>query len=117
MWGIKRRILRYAQANDKLPPDLSVLPQMANYGNEIVDYWGHPIHFTVKDDWVTLTSFGSDGKAGGNGDAADLIGRFGTKREDGSWSDEFVPWHDDPCPWHHDPNMVNRTRSPATGTR
>ena len=36
MWVLKRRILRYAYANDKLPANLSELTAMQGFDNEIV---------------------------------------------------------------------------------
>ncbi|HEX3999588.1 MAG TPA: type II secretion system protein GspG [Pirellulales bacterium] len=90
---LKRRILKYARQHDRLPPDLAALDEMPGYDNDTTDAWGNPILYTVGSDGsVTLTSFGSDGKPGGTGDAADIINRFAPKQADGTWSDELVDW-------------------------
>lgn len=42
------------------------------------DPWGHPyIYDPSGPDWADVLSFGSDGRAGGGGDAADISARYG----------------------------------------
>ena len=83
----KRRILQYAQTNDRLPQDLIALPEMPGFDTTTNDAWGYPIQYSIGEDGsVTLTSLGSDGKPGGSGDAADLVHRFLPKQPDGKSS-------------------------------
>jgi hypothetical protein len=96
MQVIKRRILRYASTNGTLPTALDQLPRMEGYDNEVVDAWGKPIDLHIKDDKVTLTSYGRDGMPGGTGDDADMVGVFKAKTATGAWADELCNWDIDP---------------------
>src|SRR4051794_39780777 len=74
MHMMKRRFLRYAAGNDSLPKGLKELPHIQGYANEVTDGWGQPILWKIDGDEVTLTSFGRDGKPGGTGEDADIVG-------------------------------------------
>lgn len=59
MWEVKRRILRYAHENGKLPTSLDGLPEIPAHGKKITDWWGNSIQFEVDSAGiVTLTSAG-----------------------------------------------------------
>jgi hypothetical protein len=93
MHVIKRRILRFAQEFDRLPHDLSAIPEIPGFDNSIRDDWGRPIMYHVgSGDVVTLTSFGRDGAPGGIDDSTDIICAFPTREVRGGWSNEFVDW-------------------------
>jgi hypothetical protein len=50
----------------------------------------------VEGDEVTLTSYGRDGRPGGTGEDADIVGVFRAKTADGRWADELGEWRVDP---------------------
>jgi hypothetical protein len=79
------RINLYAQTNRSIPLSLDVLPKREGYANRTVDGWGQPLLYTVGADGViTLTSFGADGKPGGEGLDADISESYRCRRADGS---------------------------------
>ncbi len=88
----KRRIMRYAQKNGKLPESLKGLDIIEGFSNSIEDGWGVMLDYTFDDKAVKLTSIGKDRKLGGKSDDTDLTGEFFYKKPDGSWSDELVSW-------------------------
>ncbi|MFH1022152.1 MAG: type II secretion system protein GspG [Planctomycetota bacterium] len=93
----KRRVMRHAKENDKLPNRLHDLKEIEGYDNSIEDAWGHELLYGIDTNGlVTLTSYGKDGKPGGTDKNSDMIGIFRTKREDGRWADEFDEWLKDP---------------------
>ena len=94
IWGIKERVLQYAHSHNQLPHFLSELPPMGGaYDDSVVDEWGRPIAYTVSaSGLVTLTSLGRDGKVGGSGKDADMIGTFASHDSQGRWSDELAEW-------------------------
>ena len=97
MFVCKRRILRYAREHGSLPSSLNGLPLIEGHVNETADAWGEPLQYKIqKGDIVLLRSFGSDKKLGGQGDAADMVGKFLAKNKDGLWSEELEPWTQDP---------------------
>lgn len=98
MYHTKRRILRYAAANDTLPTTAGQLTPMAGYVNDPNDAWGRPITWRADGDTVTLTSYGRDGKPGGTGEDEDLIGVFRAKTDEMRWADELCNWKRDPSP-------------------
>lgn len=63
-----RRIQDLAQATD----EDGAPPFSADFERIGKDPWGNPYLFAVKDDELHLTSLGSDGREGGEGEAADL---------------------------------------------
>lgn len=96
MWTMKRRMLRYAHAHGALPTSIDQLPYMNGYNNEVTDAWGRPILWQTEGDVVALTSCGRDGKPGGDGNNADMIGVFRAKTNDGAWAEEICEWNADP---------------------
>ena len=89
---VASRVLAYASANNKMPTRLSDLPQRQGHDNEIVDEWNHEISYTVQNDGtVILTSYGKDGRPGGNGEDGYIIGSFKPRDEDGKWASQ-VNW-------------------------
>lgn len=99
MWVTKRRILQYAHTHNRLPRDLTALPEMPGFDTQTTDAWVFPIQYNIDEDGsVALTSLGSDGAAGGKGDSADIVFRFWSKQRDGKWSDELVDWLPTPAP-------------------
>jgi hypothetical protein len=65
MMVLKRRILRFATAQNDLPATLTGLPRLQGFDNGLTDAWGRPIQFSVAGDIVTLVSLGCDGSPGG----------------------------------------------------
>ena len=98
MWVIKRRIVQFARTNGAPPPSLASVPLKPGFDNSLTDAWGNSISYSVDAEGVvTLKSLGSDGRSGGFGDAADLVGRFPTRTSEGAWADEMNDWADDPA--------------------
>ena len=62
---ISRRIRRYVKLNNEIPHNLSNLPVLKGFMNEIEDSWGNDIIYEVNGTEVVLTSLGRDGEAGG----------------------------------------------------
>ncbi len=82
------RILDYARAHGELPSDLSALPEIAGKRNNTRDGWGRPILFSSKPDGtVILTSYGKDGRPGGDDEKADLVYSFKARNDEGEWKD------------------------------
>jgi hypothetical protein len=80
MWGLKRRILRYAREHGRMPASLSDLPPMQGYSNKTTDAWFRPIAYEVDDEGVVTLS-------------SPVVGlSFPSRGSDGRWSDEFVKW-------------------------
>lgn len=75
----------YAAQNKTVPPSLDVLPTGQDKVNTTLDGWGRKIEYRVTEEGIiTLTSFGADGKPGGNGEDADISESYYSKRPDGS---------------------------------
>jgi Type II secretion system (T2SS), protein G len=96
MHVMKRRIVRFASANDVLPKTVDQLPHMNGYDNGVLDGWGHRILLQIDGGKVTMTSYGRDGIPGGTGEDVDMIAVFSVKTETGVWADELCEWEVDP---------------------
>jgi hypothetical protein len=96
MHMMKRRILRFASAHSALPTSVEQLPRIEGFANEVTDGWGRLIRFRVEGNDVTLTSYGRDGKPGGDGEDADMVAVFRVKTDIGAWAGEFSDWRNDP---------------------
>ncbi len=96
MTVLKRRILRFAAAQNRLPAALADLPELQGFDNSLTDAWGLPIRLNVANDVVALVSLGRDGSLGGTGDDADQVGSFPARQPDGRWAPELVQWNHDP---------------------
>lgn len=91
MWGIKRRVLRYAHENGKLPTSLENLPEIPRLGNRTTDWWGNPIQFEVDAEGIaTLSSAGGRVWGYRPREGEPRVCRFPTKKPNGEWSDELV---------------------------
>jgi hypothetical protein len=61
----EQRIRLYWKTNQKLPAQLSELPNLSDRDNSVLDGWGNPIQYqTTPPSSVTLTSFGANGPPG-----------------------------------------------------
>jgi hypothetical protein len=79
------RVYLYGKANHKIPYSFNVLPIRDGYGNCTTDGWNRGLILEIKDDKVmTLTSYGKDGKLGGEGEDSDISESHWLRREDGS---------------------------------
>ena len=79
------RIHMYMKEHREAPPNLTVLPKRDGYANDIMDGWGHGLHYEVdKNGVITLSSLGADGKPGGGGQNKDIIRQYRTRNSDGS---------------------------------
>ena len=97
MHMIKRRILRYAHTHHELPKTLDELPVIPGYSDRLTDGWEERILYRTNDDSsITLTSYGKDGRPGGEGLDADMVGIFMLKTPDGRWQEELCDWVTDP---------------------
>ncbi|MGA2255740.1 MAG: type II secretion system protein GspG [Thermoguttaceae bacterium] len=77
------------------PASLSVLPVDEGPYGKAVDGCGHDLQYSVDHDGViTLTSFGADGKPGGDGRDADIIMRYRTRNADGTLNVDDHAWID-----------------------
>lgn len=93
----KRRVLRYAHQNNKLPENLEILPEIPGKSNRIKDAWGRKLIYIINhDNTITLISYGKDGIINGEGDNKDMIGIFYYKKKNGRWEDELCNWINDP---------------------
>ena len=80
------RLNLFLSANQALPPDLATLPKRTGFANQIVDGWGRELRYSFNDGGtVSLASLGRDGVAGGVGDDADIVRRFRTHDDDGTF--------------------------------
>jgi len=70
------RIGMYLEKDGKLPDSLASLPIREHYANRTSDGWGRPLIYQVDGDSFTLTSYGRDGKPGGEGDDADELVKY-----------------------------------------
>jgi hypothetical protein len=96
MFVLKRRILRFASKNNRLPPTLGNLPELEGKRNTSKDRWGCEIRYEVKNGRIRLTSYGKDCDPGGSGDDQDMVGEFIFKRSNGEWSNELDRWEVNP---------------------
>jgi hypothetical protein len=75
----------YLKEHRQAPPSLQALPVEERSSYEPVDEWGHDLQYSVdRDGVITLTSFGADGKPGGDGQNADIIMHYRTRNADGT---------------------------------
>jgi hypothetical protein len=88
MYVLKRKILHYAKANNKLPNSIEELPELEGFLNRNTDGWGVPIRMEINGNEVTLHSFGKDNKPGGTGKNLDFIHVFEAIKPSGEWADE-----------------------------
>ena len=71
------RIRSYWETHGQLPARLSDLPILKGRDNSTIDGWGRAIRYDVAGtSIVTLSSFGADGVAGGEGLNQDIIVTF-----------------------------------------
>ena len=97
MHMIKRRILKFAYTHNQLPKTLDELPVIPEYSDRLTDAWAERILYRINDDGsITLTSYGKDGRPGGEGTNADMVGVFMSKTPNGRWQDELCDWITDP---------------------
>jgi hypothetical protein len=96
MHGMKRRVIRFAEAHGHLPATVDELPELQGFDNSVRDGWWRKITMSVDGNRVTFTSLGRDNKPGGAGEDADMIAVFDARREDGTWQEELVEWVRDP---------------------
>jgi hypothetical protein len=82
---MRTKIIKFAERNNRLPAP-NELRRVGEYEDLCWDGWGREILCSYdKDDVVTLTSFGRDGKKGGVGEDADIVGIFRARTTDGRW--------------------------------
>jgi hypothetical protein len=87
------RIQAYMKQHRRVPPSLTALPAVEGDADKAEDGWGHEIQYSVDHDGViTLTSFGVDGKPGGDGQDADIIMRYRTRNADGTLNVDDESW-------------------------
>jgi len=87
MWGVKRRIIRYAHEHNRLPSSLQALPKIPGLGAKTTDAWGREITYIVgPGDHVTLSSRPPSGAG------PDIIRSFRTKNSQREWVAEMEPW-------------------------
>jgi hypothetical protein len=96
MQALKRRVLQYARAHDRLTSSLAALPPMEGYDNSVKDGWKRDILFEISAAGVvSFSSLGRDGVVGGSGESADIVRSFPSRDAQGNWSDEVVEWSED----------------------
>jgi hypothetical protein len=90
------RIQIYMQEHRKAPPSLHDLPLRPGYADGTKDGWGNELQYSVDQDGViTLTSYGADGKYGGEGHNKDISRRYRTRNPDGSLNIDDKYWNID----------------------
>lgn len=86
MMVIRRGVLEFTSANNRLPSSLDEILPASTVSSLIHDGWDKRIDYSSNSDGiVVLTSFGEDGKPGGSGYDADISAEFWTKNTDGDW--------------------------------
>jgi hypothetical protein len=94
MWGIKRRVLRYAHENNSLPLSLDNIPVIAGHSADVVDWWGNSIEYVKgPNDLIILKSRGGLVPFYRRTEGRPVVCRFYAKRKDGVWEDELCNWH------------------------
>ena len=79
------RVHLYGKQRRKVPDSFDVLPVREGYANKTTDGWDRKLILEIKDDKVmTITSYGKDGKPGGEGEDADISESHWLRKEDGS---------------------------------
>jgi hypothetical protein len=97
MWMIKRRMLRFAHENNRLPTSLADLSAIPGHRNRNTDWWGNSIRFDVDADGiVTLRSAGGSAWIWNPQEETPLTYRFRAKEPTGNWSNEFVEFIREP---------------------
>lgn len=77
---------RYAQEHKSLPPSLDVLPTTPDYPTRKRDAWNHPLHYTVSNGIITITSQGPR-------PGAEISESYYTTNEDGTlWVGTDPDW-------------------------
>ena len=83
----------YMKEHREYPPSLAVLPKREGYANDIADGWDRELIYRVSDDGtIILTSLGEDGQPGGEGNDQDIVKKYRTKNQDGSWNIDDTFW-------------------------
>jgi len=84
------RVHLYGKQHHKRPGSFDVLPVREGYANRVTDGWDRKLILEIKEDKViTITSYGADGKLGGEGEDADISESHWLKKKDGSlWIDD-----------------------------
>jgi hypothetical protein len=96
MYSTLERIQEYMQLHRQAPPALSAIPIVKELEVTTKDAWGRPLQYSVdRDGVITLTSFGGDGKPGGDGENADIVLRYRTRNADGSLNVDDKDWFHD----------------------
>ena len=92
MGGLNRRIIEFTRQHHRLPISLEVLPIPTDELNALTDGWKEPIQYSHDTNGVvTLRSFGSDKRAGGEARAADIECSFPSKDTNGNWYVHEMP--------------------------
>ena len=87
------RIHMYMKEHGQPPPNLAFLPVRKGYMNRTTDGWGRELQYAVNlEGIISLTSLGADGRVGGDGPSADIVGRYRTRNPDGSSCIEDNLW-------------------------
>lgn len=96
MWGVKRRILRYAHEHGELPDNLENLPRIPRLRGKTTDWWGNPIQFEVDSEGIaTLSSPGGKVLGYHPREGRPIVRKFPTKGPSGEWSGELVAFISD----------------------
>jgi hypothetical protein len=91
MWGIKRRILRFAHENNRLPYSFDELPLIPNLSNKTTDWWGNPIQYKVNAEGIVyLKSSGGNVWGRNPREGLPITRSFPANKPTGEWSDELV---------------------------
>ena len=86
MTVLNRRFIEFTREHRRLPESLEAVPIPSGYANPNRDGWKEPILFSYDTNGVvTLRSFGSDKRPGGEGHAADIECSFPSKDTNGNW--------------------------------
>jgi len=92
MMDTLQRIQKYMKLHRQVPPNLAAVPEEEDR-HKAIDGWGHALQYSVDSDGViTLTSYGADGKPGGDGRDADIIRRYRTRNTDGTLNIDDFDW-------------------------
>jgi hypothetical protein len=92
-YRLREAVILHALKHNALPDDFAQLDFVKREPDRLKDEWGRQIEIEITPEHVvTLRSLGSDGKPGGIGAAADIVGAFRLVEDNGKWGDPSGEW-------------------------
>jgi hypothetical protein len=96
-YRLREAVIFHALKHNEVPDDFAELDLVKREPDRLQDEWGRQIEFEVTPDHIViLRSLGSDGRPGGTGAAADIVGAFRLVEDNGKWGDPTGQWLEKP---------------------